>query len=361
MDSSKIVAFIENSFIKSLLVDSSITDISYNGDSIFYQHNLNGRLKSDINVGENEVRDFLRQIAFLCEKQFSFQNPILDVSAGKYRINAVHHSIARKQDEPVVNFAIRIASSEPRITDENGFMPIELQELFKVLLHSHCSLIIGGITGSGKTEFQKYLLRKLEDNQRVIIIDNILELDQVRLSTNLDVNSWQVDDRNPGSNINALVRNALRSNPDWLIVAEARGAEMLEVLNSALTGHPIITTIHALDVVSLPNRIGRMVMMNDKKMDLEGIQEDIRYHFHYYVYLKKENDDQTHEIRRFISSIGVLDENGQMRVIYHRENNQHLYQKIPQNRLKLLSFSDKDTHFYNAFVKEDGYEKDTVL
>lgn len=361
MDSSKVIAFIENSFLHDLFLDSGVTDISYNGDAIFYQHNLYGRMKKDINIGESEVRDFLRQIAFLCEKQFSFQTPVLDVSAGKYRVNAVHHSIARKQDESVVNFSIRIASSEPRINDDGSFMPKEVQELFEVLLRSHCSMIIGGLTGSGKTELQKYLLRKIEDNQRIIIIDNILELDQVRVSTNLDINSWQVDERNPHANINALVRNALRSNPDWLIVAEARGAEMLEVLNSALTGHPIITTIHALDVYSLPHRIGRMVMMNDKKMDIEGILEDIRYHFHYYIYLKKESDKKTHEIKRYISSIGVLDEDGQMVEIYKRNNNKHIFKKIPKSRLALLDFDKTQSSFYKAFVTEVKYEKDISI
>ena len=47
------------------------------------------------------------------------------------------------------------------------------------------------LTGSGKTEFQKYLLRKIPTNKRIILIDNVLELEQVREQTKLDLNTWK--------------------------------------------------------------------------------------------------------------------------------------------------------------------------
>ena len=87
-------------------------------------------------------------------------------------------------------------------------------------------------------------------NSRVIVIDNVLELDQMNLQNQLDLNVWQVDENRQQSSIQQLVKTALRSNPDRLIVAES-WRRMLDVLNSALTGHPIITTIHAFDITSM--------------------------------------------------------------------------------------------------------------
>ena len=78
--------------------------------------------------------------------------------------------------------------------------------------------------------------------------------------------------------------NCLRSNPDWLIVAEARGEEMLEVLNSSLTGHPIITTIHALDIYNMPNRMARMIMMNPQKLRFDDVYRDISHNLRFYIY-----------------------------------------------------------------------------
>ena len=72
--------FIDNSFLEPVIHESNITDISYNGDSIYFVDNKFGRKKSDIKISLEKARDFIRQIANLCEKQFSYQNPILDVA-----------------------------------------------------------------------------------------------------------------------------------------------------------------------------------------------------------------------------------------------------------------------------------------
>lgn len=349
MESEKLVTFMNNSFLASLLNDEEITDISYNGHSIFYFHNQKGNVRSDIVVSDNDVKDFLRQIANICEKQFSFQSPLLDVSFDKYRLNAVHQSIGRCQNRNVLSFCIRIANKNPRITEDSGFLTPELLDLFDVLIESQSSIVIGGITGSGKTEFQKFLLRRMSDNTRIIVIDNVMELSQVN-SDNLDITCWQADEKQISTSIQMLVRNALRCNPDWLIVAESRGAEMIEVLNSAMTGHPIITTLHSKDALSMPNRIGRMIMMNDKKMDFENVISDVCYHFHFYVLLKKKRNAKGY-MQRFINSIVYVDDNGKTSILFKKEKNNIKYGKITSN-LEYFEDIDKEKHplFFKTFM-----------
>ena len=50
MDVSKIIDYFEHSFLKDLLANPSVTDISYNGQDIYYVDNEYGRLKSDISI-----------------------------------------------------------------------------------------------------------------------------------------------------------------------------------------------------------------------------------------------------------------------------------------------------------------------
>ena len=355
MDINKALTFIESSFLSPLLKDSDITDISFNGENIFYLHNLYGRKLAEINMDVVEIKDFIRQIANLTDKQFSYQIPILDVSVGKYRLNAVHQSIGRIRKETSLTFSIRIASSVPRITDSNNFLSNELIALFEVLIKSGMSIVIGGLTGSGKTEFQKYLLRKIPTNKRIILIDNVLELEQVREQTKLDLNTWQVDERNNSSSIQELVKNALRSNPDWLVVGEARGPEMIEVLNSAMTGHPIITTIHSIDALSMPSRMVRMVLMNDKKMSYEDTMKDILYHFRFFVYLTKE-EDENGKINRRVLSLYCISENGETNCLYECVKKRHNFKKIDQNTAKMLTFDESDQLFIKTFIKENRHE-----
>ena len=347
MNTEKLVNFFENSFLKDLLENSNITDISYNGFDIYYVDNNRGRVKSEMSVEVQVVKDFIRQIANLSEKQFSYQSPELDVSFGKYRFNALHQSICRKDNQECVCFAIRIASSTLRFA-ENKSLNEKVKELLDVIVASNVSITIGGLTGSGKTELQKYLISRMKENTRVIVIDNILELDQLNVSQSLDLNIWQVDEKREGASIENLVRNALRSNPDWLIVAESRGKEMLDVLNSSLTGHPIITTLHAFDINSMPHRMVRMVMMNEQKMAFEDIYADISYHMRFYIYLKRRY--RAHGlVKRYISSIAYLNE-GKMEEIYGSDGIKERYGLLSEEAQKMLDLSGVSKRFIATFI-----------
>ena len=348
METEKVITFIENSFLSPLIKIETITDITYNGENVFYLDNKTGRQKADIKVTHYMIKDFLRQIANLCEKQFSYQNPLLDVSAGKYRINAVHQSIARKGTSEALTFAMRIASNKLMIQPNSTFLSEENTELFDIFLKSHCSIVIGGETGSGKTELQKYLVSRMEVATRIIVIDNVLELDYQNLYTELDINTWQIDDKQQDIKIQELVRNALRNNPDWIIVAESRGAEMLEVLNSSMTGHPIITTIHSLDVESMVDRMTGMVMMNDKKISSEEVKKDIQYHFRVYIYLKRDIDEQG-QVTRYINSISYLIKGNLMR-IYESDSNDKKYYKLDDSIIKDLKIKNPSKLFDYTFL-----------
>ena len=346
MLTNKIISFIESSFLYDLITDEEITDISFNGESLFYLHNQKGRKKSQIRISNSDAKDFVRQIANLSEKQFSFQNPTLDVSAGKYRFNAVHNSIARFGDDDAITFSMRVASSKPRITDESGFLTPQLVKLFELFIKSNISIVIGGVTGSGKTEFQKYLLNKMKEAMRVIVVDNVLELSQGQINSEADINVWQVDDRNTSLSIQNLVRNALRSNPDWVIVAESRGGEMLEILNSAMTGHPIITTIHARSVENMLARIVRMIMMNDKRSNYREILEDVSDSFPVHVFLKRKIL-KNGQVKRFIDSIHYVDRKGKHFPIYQLQEKRHLFFPLPEELLNLFDEEEKEMYKSN--------------
>ena len=347
MDVEKLITFLEGSFIKELLKNDDITDISYNGQDIYYVDNQHGRLLSEIAISSQEARDFVRQIANLSEKQFSFQTPHLDVSFGKYRFNALHQSVCRKNNKECVCFSLRIAASTLRFASDQALKD-EVKELLKVFIDSNVSIAIGGLTGSGKTELQKYLISLMRDNTRAIIIDNILELDQFRPTQSLDLNVWQVDENRETVSISELVRSALRSNPDWLIVAESRGKEMLDVLNSSLTGHPIITTLHAFDIQSMPQRMVRMVMMNEQKMNFKDVYEDIAYHMRIYVYLKRKYLNNG-LVKRYISSIAYL--NGKkMEEIYSSDGLKEKYGLLTEEIVKMLDLSEVSRQFTATFL-----------
>ena len=172
-------------------------------------------------------------------------------------------------------------------------------------LKNQKSIVIGGPTGSGKTELQKYLLSSLPDNTRVVVIDNVQELEFIRNNPNLDITSWEANDSHPNASINDLIRQALRSNPDWLVVAESRGKEMNDVLNSVMTGHPIITTMHAKSLQAMPHRLVRMIEMAETKETYDDIMGDLKSHIPVYVFVKREIS-KSGKVKRYIEAIGEV-------------------------------------------------------
>ena len=348
MDVNKLIEYIESSFLSDLLAQDSVTDISYNGEYIFYLDNKYGRLKRNVEVEPLLIKDFIRQIANLSEKQFSYQNPELDVSFGKYRLTALHQSVCSKKNRDCINFSLRISSSKLRIQEDERYFPPALSDLLDVLVDSNVSMVLGGLTGSGKTELQKYLITRMKENTRAIVIDNVLELDQLQTDNHLDLNIWQVDDNRYSCSTQNLVRTALRSNPDWLIVAESRGKEAIDVLNSSLTGHPIITTLHAFDVESMPYRMVRMVMMNEQKMDYQDVYQDVSYHLRFYIYLTRKYS-QEGAVLRYISSIGYL--NGKkMEEIYGSDGENKRYGLLNNDAIKMLNIERASNLFKRTFL-----------
>lgn len=314
----KLVNYIENSFLKELINLEGITDISYNGESLFYLHNTLGRKKSDIKISTNEVLEFLRQVANYSEKQFSFVNPFLDVSIWKYRINAVHPSIVRVNNEKSCSFSIRIGSKESKIADDYDFIDKKCRDYLFEALNEEKSIVIAGPTGSGKTELQKFLLLNLHNNQRVIVLDNVEELEHIRANEDVDLTSWQISQNNPNATIQELVRNALRSNPDWLVIAESRGKEMNEILNSVMTGHPIITTIHSKSIFDIPDRLCKMIEMSEVSQKHESILDDIYTHIQVCVFVQRKIDPRG-GVKRYVESIGELSSDHTVKIIYRRD------------------------------------------
>lgn len=310
---SKASDYLESSFLKPLLERNDVTDITYNGESLFFLSNVKGRQKSEIEIGKEEVGDFLKQIANLCEKQFSFSSPILDTSFSRYRLNAVFHSLARQKGEKTYSFALRIASPDCKIDD--SFFPVGTKELLLEALSNHESVVIGGPTGSGKTELEKWLLMNMPQFTRVIVIDNVEELDLTH-HEEIDETIW-VTSPNENGSYASLVKNVLRNCPDYIVLAETRGEEFEDALNAVMSGHPIITTLHAQSIDSMVDRMARLVMLSPKNHKKKEVKDDIIKHFSLLVMLSrvfKEN-----EVKRYIESVGRIDKkSGRVHKLFER-------------------------------------------
>ncbi len=287
----KVIKVIEESFMKDLIRDKTITDISYNGKNLYYYSTTGGR-KIFGEIAQSEVAILLRNVANLTNERFSYTDTFLDVSFDKYRLSAMHYALSRFGYVESLSFALRI--NHNFLLENPNYLPEELTILLKEIMSDMKSIVISGTTGVGKTTLQKYLLTLLPNNTRVVVIDNVLELGEVNLlNKNLDITLWQTRS-NSESEIKDYIQKALRFHPDYLIIAESRGSEMKEIVQGSISGHPNIVTLHAESVNLVHDRIAYLIGSE--------VKEALYKAFPYIIHLsKKLNENQ--EVIRFVSRI----------------------------------------------------------
>ncbi len=129
--------------------------------------------------------------------------------------------------------------------DQLGFLP-ESEEAFRKLLRlPYGMVIVCGPTGSGKsTTLYASVLQMNRSENRVISIEDPVEYHMA------DVNQMQVN-AEAGITFATQLRSILRLDPDVILVGEIRDQETATIATqAALTGHLVLTTLHANDTVS---------------------------------------------------------------------------------------------------------------
>lgn len=304
MSVEKVITLIEESFMAPLLNDEAISDISYNGQDLYYFSRAKGRVFYK-RIEKGLVATFLRNAANFANKRFSYTDTFLDISIDKYRLSAMHYALSRHGFKESLSFSLRI--NHNFLAHNPHYVGSELKEILTAIMAENRSIIISGTTGVGKTTLQKYLLSLLPDATRVLVVDTVLELGEVStLNPALDLTLWQAQ-TNDEKEIKDFIQKALRFHPDYLIIAESRGGEMQEIFQGAISGHPNMVTIHADSAELAYDRVSYLANISSKVALYSA--------YPYVIHLAKESDPSG-MVRRYIQKIIAVKKNKTITTIY---------------------------------------------
>ena len=302
--------------LKEYLTNDDITDISYSNNGQIHLKTLSRGIFRVENPAINNA--FMEKLAFQCSnvmgKSFNMAHPFLDAESAELRLNFVHDSIAQNGIACVVRKTPAKIRLEKDKLIQDKYIELDIHEFLIECVKGHCNTIVCGETGSGKTELVKYLASKINEEEKIITIEDTLELHLDRIFPHRDIVAMKTN--NIASYSDVLV-TCMRQNPKWILLSEVRSAEaVMAVRNSISSGHYILSTIHADKASSIPNR---MYSLLETSQDIDQFLKSIYRYIQLGVYIRGYTDKTTH---KFVREIGEVTE------FYVTENNEAKYNII---------------------------------
>ena len=274
---------------KPLLEDDDITDISYdNGGQIWIRSLTQGSMRVEV---EGATPEFVEKLAFQCSNvmgtTFNNAKPFLDAESAELRMNFVHQSIATNGIALVIRKTpAKIRLEKDKLISEDYFTE-NIHDFLIKCVEGHCNIMVAGETGSGKTEFVKYLASHTRVNEKIITIEDTLELHLDKIFPQRDIVSMKTN--NVASYSDVLV-TCMRQNPKWILLSEVRSAEAVSaVRNSISSGHNILSTIHADKAAAIPYRLYSLMETDlDVNQFLNTIYRYVQIGVHIKAFYSKE-------------------------------------------------------------------------
>ncbi len=121
---------------------------------------------------------------------------------------------------------------------------------------ANLNICISGGTGTGKTTFLSALTSAIDPDDRTITVEDTPELQLGHLPNWVQLVTREKTEGTEAVTMEQLVRHCLRMRPKRILLGEARGAEIVAILEAMNTGHDgCMFTVHADDAFKSMQRI----------------------------------------------------------------------------------------------------------
>lgn len=325
------------------IIDDNVTDLKWNGSSLWITDLNKGRYQSDIKLDEEWLKIFTNIMANAVNENFNLSKPSLMAETEELRIQAEHNSVI---GDNTICLAIRKTPSVCRLWQKNlledGYVDKFVLELLPCLIRMRLSGIVTGDVGAGKTELEKYLCAFIPDGDPVVTLEDTLELKLKKLYPNKDIITMKVSD---AFSQEKAIKDALRLNTKWLIISESRGRDIARIMEGASSGCVALTSIHAENVNEIPDRIMNMV----GELNRPGFENDIYTFFDYAIKVKATYSKQG--IKRNIDQICFFERhNKENKIIEFIKDGKPTYNKLPRAIVEKL-INNNEKSFLNEYLK----------
>jgi flagellar protein FlaI len=257
--------------LEPVMRDPANEDIHVIGpEGCYVDHGTYGMLETTVEWESDKAFDnWLRNMGERIGDPLSDSDPIVDSTLPDgSRLNVIYSDdVSLKGPSLTIRQGEEVPLSITQITKWGTLSP-ELTAYLWLCLENEQTVFVVGETASGKTTTLNSIMAFIPRDDKIYTAEDTAEVlpphdtwQQLLTREGEGEGSQDVD-------MFDLVAAALRSRPDYIIVGEVRGEEGQMAFQAAQTGHPVMLTFHASDIVSMIQRFtGEPINVPETFMD----------------------------------------------------------------------------------------------
>lgn len=230
------------------------------------QMRIYGRLEIYEYMEYEKMKKLINYIRFVSKIDLNYHlkpqtgHLIYDLQNKRYNLRI--SNLVGKDNETLV---IRILNNHNDISIDNLSYLAEVTSFLKeVSQNEHGLFVISGATGSGKSTTLYALIDEIykKYHKNIITIEDPIEVDK-NYCLQIELNEKQ------GITYEDSLKQILRHDPDIIMIGEIRDEKTASLaLTCSLTGHLVLTTIHASNCI---NTLKRLLNLGLTQLDLEDV------------------------------------------------------------------------------------------
>jgi len=287
--------------------DPQVSEIMVNGPSqIFIEKDGKMILTEAKYESDLQLRFAINHIINPFGRYVNYKHPMVDAHLKDgSRINAVIPPVAQQGSCLSIRRFLKDKLAVQDLIDK-GAITQGMADFVSVCVAARMNIIVAGNTSSGKTTFLNILARSIPDHERIVTIEDSVEL-QMMQTHKVSLEARPPDYNGEGQvTIRDLVKNSLRMRPDRIVVGEIRGGEALDMLQAMNTGHDgSMTTVHSNSPRDTLSRLETMTLMAGFELPVVAIRKQISAALDLIIYLTR-FPDGTRKVTQ-ISEVGGME------------------------------------------------------
>ena len=272
---SYLVLFLEP--IRQYLEDDEISEIMVNGpEQVFIERHGKLELTPAKFISEPALRAAAANVAKSVGRILSEEQPRLDARLPDgSRVHAVIPPLSRNGTAIAIRKFKKENLSTANLVDFGSISP-EGMQLIDTIVKIHKNVMVSGATSSGKTSVLNVLSEFIQQDERILILEDASEL-QLQQPHTVYFETRKPDKNNQGEvTIRDLLHSSLRLRPDRLVIGEIRGGEALDLLQALNTGHAgSMSTIHANSPLDCLYRIETCALLSGIEIPLTALRSQV--------------------------------------------------------------------------------------